>query len=204
MLQVELSVVTADPREVRELIRRVDSEVRPVAEGQPGSLGLSLHEGPGSDVALLEAFWVSGEALQAAAAMVAPGLQELARRAGGEVTTERYEVPVFEVEGPLGSAVGMRLTRMGVEPSEAEDAIEWFGDTAVQWLSDTAGFCGALLYVDWASGHLVSETVWRDAQALAASRNAAEAIRTAAVEATGCVIGSVAEYRQVFSSARPA
>ena len=204
MLHVELNLITADPDEMRELIRRIESEVRPVAEGQHGSLGLSLHEDRGSDVALLEAFWASGEALHAGAGMVEPGLRELARRARGKVITERYEVPVFEVEGPLGFAEGMRLTRMKVEPSQAEDAIEWFGDTAVPWLSDTGGFCGALLYVDWASGQLVSETVWRDAQALAASRNTAEAIRIAAVEATGCIIGSEGEYRLVFSSARQA
>jgi quinol monooxygenase YgiN len=203
MLHVEVNSITADPPGVREMIRRIDEEVRPAAESQPGSLGLALHVGPGSGIALLEAFWASGGALQAGAAMVAPGLRELARRAGAKVTTERYEVPVFEVEGPLGLAEGMRLTRMEVEPSQAADAIEWFGDTAVPWLSDTGGFCSALLYVDWASGQLVSETAWRDAQALAASRSTAEAIRAAAAEATGCVIGSTAEYRLVFSSARP-
>ncbi len=204
MLHVQVNLITADPRVLGDLIRRIEGEVRPAAESQPGSLGMSLSTNPESDVALLESFWASGEDMQAGKAVVAQGLQELTRRAQGTVavTFERYEVPVFEVEGSLGSGEGVRLTRMDVEPSQAEDAIAWFGDTAVPWLADTGGFCSALLYVDWASGHLVSKTLWLDLQALAASRSAAEAIRKAAVEATDCVIGAVEEYRLIFSSAQ--
>jgi hypothetical protein len=29
-----------------------------------------------------------------------------------------------------------------------------------KWLAETAGFCGALLLVDWNSGHSISETIW--------------------------------------------
>ena len=54
-----------------------------------------------------------------------------------------------------------------------EDAIEVFGDTAVPWLAEIAGFRGALLFADPASGHLISETVWQDPAALAASPSAA-------------------------------
>jgi heme-degrading monooxygenase HmoA len=202
MLHVHVAVITADPRVRGDLIGRVQSEVRPAVESQPGNLGMSLHTSPEGDVALLESFWASGDDMRAGQAVVAPGLRELAGLARRTVT-ERYEVPVFEVEGLLGTGEGVRRTPMDVEPSQAEDLVAWYGDTAVPWLSDTDGFRSALLYVDWASGHLVSETVWRDTQALAASRSTAEAIQTAAVEETGCVIGSVAEYRLVFSSARP-
>jgi hypothetical protein len=117
MLHVEINSITADPHEVRELIRRIGSEVRQEAESQPGSLGLSLHVGPGSHVALLEAFWA------------------FRRNAAGGIGDGRA--------GPAGAG-----------------------------------------------------------PALDASRNTAEAVQAAAVEATGCVIDS-AEYRLVFSSARP-
>jgi hypothetical protein len=51
---------------------------------------------------------------------------------------------------------------------------------------------------------LISETVWRDLDALAASRSTATAGEAAAAEAINGVIGASAEYRLVFSSARPA
>jgi hypothetical protein len=93
---------------------------------------------------------------------------------------------------------------MEVERSAVEDAVEAFGDTAVPWLAETAGFRSALLFADRASGHLISETVWQDPHALAASRSTSAAIRVTAVEATKCVIRAVEEYVLVFSTARNA
>jgi hypothetical protein len=52
-------------------------------------------------------------------------------------------------------------------------------------------------------GNLISETVWRDPQALAASHSAATA-GEAAAEALDGVIAATGEYRLVFSSAQPA
>jgi len=123
------------------------------------------------------------------------------------VTRERYAVLVFEREVPLRGGQGVRVTPMDVEPSRlsnVEDAVAWYGDTAVPRLADASGFCAALLYADWASGHLISETVWQDSQALAASRSTAAAGEAAAAEALNGVIGASGEYRLVVSSAQPA
>ncbi len=75
---------------------------------------------------------------------------------------------------------------------------------AVPLLADVTGFCAALLYADWASGSLISETVWQDLNALASSRGTARAGEAAAAEAINGVIGASGEFRLVFSSARPA
>ena len=88
--------------------------------------------------------------------------------------------------------------------SSVEDAIAWYGDTAVPRLAETSGFCAALLYAGRASGRLVSETVWRDTHTLAASRSTATAGEAAATQALNGVVGASGEYRLVFSSARPA
>jgi hypothetical protein len=75
--------------------------------------------------------------------------------------------------------------------TNVEDAVARYGDTAVPLLADTSGFCAALLYADWASGRLLSETVWQDPDALAASRSAAKAGEAAAAEAVHGVVGVV-------------
>ena len=77
-----------------------------------------------------------------------------------------------------------------------------YGAAAVPQLAETAGFCGALLLADRDSGHLISETLWRNAQARAGSLSAAAAVFADLVESTGCVIRAVEEYGLVFSSAR--
>jgi hypothetical protein len=154
-----------------------------------------------------ESFWASDGPLVASEDVIAASVREAARRAGGTVTREHYEIMVFELEAPLRGGQGARVTRMGVEPSKlsnVEDAVAWYGDTVVPRLSDASGFCAAMLYADWASGRLISETVWQDPHALATSRSAAMAGEAAAAEELNGVIRASREYRLEFGSARSA
>jgi hypothetical protein len=43
--------------------------------------------------------------------------------------------------------------------------VEVYGDTAVARLAETDGFRSALLLADQASGHSISETIWRGPRA---------------------------------------
>jgi heme-degrading monooxygenase HmoA len=202
MLHVRLNLITADPIRLGDSVKFVENEVRPVVESQPGNLGMALKLNPDIGVAILESFWVSGDALRASERMAAPNRAAAVRRASGTVTVERYSVPVFEREAPLRSGEGVRVTRLDVQPGALEDTVAAFGDVTVPWLADTEGFCSTLLFIDRTSGRSVVETVWRDREALAASRSAAAAIRVNTVRATNGVIRSVEEYQLVFSSAR--
>jgi len=202
MLHVRHNLMTADPARLGDSVKFIANEVRPAVENQPGNLGLSLHLNPELGVAILESFWVSGDALRVSEHAVAPNRAAAVRRAAGTVTVERYAVPVFELEAPLRSGEGVRVTRMDVAPSAVEDTIEVIGDTAVPRLADTEGFCRALFFIDRATGHSIIETSWRDPQALGSSRSAAAAVRVDTVLATNGVIRGVEEYQMVFSSAR--
>src|ERR1019366_9173143 len=181
-----------------ECIKYIGSEVRPAVESQPGSLGVSLLASPELGVAILESFWASHDDLRASENTQAPLCGEPARRARATVTAERYRVLVFERQAPLRGGDGARLTRRD------DDTIEAFGDTAVPWLAEPPGFRSALLFADPASGHLISETVWRDPQARAASPSAAAVIRADALDTANCVIRAIEDYSLVFSSARKA
>jgi transposase len=207
MLQVEVNWITGDPLRLNDAISYLASGARAAVERQPGSLGMSLLSDPEVGAVRFESFWVSGRALVESEDVTAVARRAAAHRAGGAATAERYEVLVFEREAPLRGGAAVRVTRLDAAPStpsKVEDAVAWYGDTAVPWLADIDGFCGALLYADWTSGRLMSETVWRDPHALAMSRSTAAQIEAAAAEAQAGVLGDAAEYRLVFSSARPA
>jgi hypothetical protein len=221
VLHVEVNRIAGDPLRLGDTISYLTSEVRPAVERQRGSLGMSLFIDPATGAVGFEAFWASHGALVASEEVIAASVPEAARRTEGTVTRERYEVLVFERKAPWRGGQGVRVTPMAVEPpkaedavapmsaesarlSKVEDAVAWYGETAVPVLADTSGFCAALLYADWAAGRLMSETVWQDPHALAASRSAATAGEAAAAEAVHGVIGASAEYRLVFSSARAA
>ena len=207
MLHVEVSRITADSRRLADAVRYLTGEARPAAERQPGNPGTSLLLAPEAGAAAFESSWASEGALLDSGDALAASAGEAARQAGGTVTRERYAVLVFEHEAPWRGGQGVRVTAMTVTPSMlsgVEDAVAWYGDTAVPRLADAGGFCAALLYADRAAGRLVSETVWQDIRALAASRSMATAAEAAAAAELNGVIGTSGEYRLVFSSARPA
>jgi hypothetical protein len=204
MLQARFHLITADPLRLADVLKFIETEIRPQTENREGSLGMSLYAKPESGSAVLESFWATHEMLQLNENRGLPDFGDALRHAGGTVLVERYRVPVFEWdwEGPLDPRAGLRLTWMEIEPSKADDAVEAYGDTAVPALAETEGFVGSLLLAGQGTGRLISEAVWRNPQALAASRSAAAAVRVEMVESTGCVIRAVDEYGLVFSSAR--
>ena len=202
MLQARFNLITADPDRMTDTVGYIKSEIRPAVESLHGSMGMSLYANTEVGVAVLESFWASRAALIASEQITAPRRKDTVQRAMGTVSVERYRVPVFEREAPLDTGAGLRLTRMDVEGSRVEDAVAGYGDTAVPWLAETAGFCGALLLVDWNSGHSISETIWDSPKTLAASRSVAARVRVETVKSTGCVILALEEYDLVFNTAR--
>ena len=201
-MEARFNFVTADPGRLDDLVTFTEAEVCPVVETAAGSLGTSLYANPEVGVAILESFWASHARLVRSEQLVSSARHEAVARATGTVCVERYQVPVFELDAPLTAGAGVRLTRMDVAPSEVEDAVEIYGDTAVAQLAETEGFCAALLMVDWATGHMISETSWRSYEALAGSRSASAAVRVGTAASAGCVIRAVEEYRVISSSAR--
>lgn len=204
MLQARFHLITADPLRLADVLKFIETEVRPDTESRQGSVGMSLYANPEVGAAVLESFWATREMLLLNEKRGLPDFRDALRRAAGTVSVEDYRVPVFEWDwaGPLDPGAEFRLTWIEIEPSKADDAVEAYGDTVVPALSDTEGFVGALLLAGQGTGRLISEAVWRSPQALAAGRSAAAAAWADMVESTGCVMGAVHEYGLVFTSAR--
>ena len=64
-------------------------------ERHPGSLGTSLFIDPAGGMEF-ESFWASHGSLVQSEEAIAASVREAARRAGGTVIRERYEVVMFE------------------------------------------------------------------------------------------------------------
>ena len=114
------------------------SEARAAVERQHGNLGTSLLIDPDAGAAGFESFWASDYALVDSEDVIAANAREAGQRAGATVTAERYEVVVFEREAPLRGGQGVRVTPVNAGPSQLstiEDAIAWYGDTAVPVLA---------------------------------------------------------------------
>jgi hypothetical protein len=201
MIYAGVSLIIAGPRRLGDLLRYVEGTLGPQIESQHGSLGTSLHANSRLGSAVLASFWASDDALRVGEPGITEGREQAARLAGGSVTVEHYAVPVFEQEASTRAGAAVRLTRIDIPPSQVEDAVEVFGDTAVPWLAETEGASSVLYFVDYGSGRSVSETVWPDPAALEASQGSADLARAELVSA-GCAVRAVQEYTVVYSSAR--
>jgi hypothetical protein len=198
-MHVRLSLVTADPNKIDDVVKYVASDARSIVEEKPGNLGMSMAVNE-LGVAVVETFWVSGDAMRDSERQVSATRVEAARRGGGTVAVEHYAVAsVVQVDKPAVGA-GMRFTRADVDVTKVDAAIAAYEDSAVPWLIETPGFCAARLYMDRRTGKSITEGLWIDRPALVNSRAIAATIRTDAVAATGASIRGVEEYRLVFTS----
>jgi hypothetical protein len=205
VLHTRLNRIAGDTAALDSCVSYIESDIRPALESRPGSLGISVLQDRERGVAIFGSVWATSPEMRGSEDTEVPLRGELARRAGGPVTVEDYQVPVFElVERQAlprrGRAV--RLTRMQVQPSQVEDLIEVVGDIAVPSLVETPGFCDALLFADRSSGRLISETVWRDAEARAAAPSVAAIVRAEVPAEAGSEIRAVEDYALVFSTVR--
>ena len=201
MLHLRFNLMTADPAKIGDALKFVESEVFPEVETQPGSLGLSLYRNKELGVAILESLWASPESMHASEQMAGPARAEAVRRAAGTVAVERYRLAVFEQDARLWPGAAMRLTRMDIEPAGMEDGVDAYGDSAVPLLADTDGFRSALLLTDPQSGHCIAESIWANAEDLAASRSVAAAVRVD-LAGTGFAVRGLEEYELAYSTAR--
>jgi hypothetical protein len=198
-MHVRLSLVTADPNKIDDVVNYVANDARSIVEEKPGNLGMSMAVND-LGVAVVETFWVSGDAMRESERQVSATRVEAARRGGGTVAVEHYAVAsVVQVDKPTVDA-GMRFTRADLDFTKVDAAIAAYEDAAVPWLIETPGFCVARLYVDRRTGKSITEGLWVDRTALVESRAVAATIRTDTVAATGASIRGVEEYRLVFTS----
>jgi len=127
---------------------------------------------------------------------------EAIRLALGTASVERFRRASVTRVGREEGGAGVRHTVYQMDPAALDEAIAGYEDTAVPWLTETDGFVSAALLVDHRSGRQLSQTIWRDIDALVKSRSPAAAIRVDAVAATDSAVVALDEYGLVFRSIR--
>jgi hypothetical protein len=196
------TLLPGDPARLGNALRYYEAEGRPQIEGEPGNLGMSLFENAEIGVAAIETWWVSGDAMRDTERAEDPMRTAAAKLAVGTTSVERFEIGIYVRTARPHPGAGLRLTRLDTDPGRVDAAVTAYHDTAIPWLAETDGFCEAMLYVDRKTGKAISETVWRDTNALASSRSASAAIRVETVAATDSFVRALEEYRLLSTSVR--
>jgi hypothetical protein len=204
MLHVRLNFVTADPQRLDPALAYIENEARPFVEDRVGNSGMSLAVNRELGTALVASYWISGDAMRESEHSVAATRAEALKRGAGTISLERFEVPSFVTVQQPAAGAGMRFSWSDFAPKSAGQIIIAYEDIALPWLTEADNFCTALLFIDRRAGRAISETLWRDSDALAASRSRDADVRSDLATASGIAIRGLEEYQVVFNSARPA
>jgi hypothetical protein len=203
MEHARLNFLTLDPALVGDLLHYIEHEAHKRVKDESGNQGMALLVDEQLGVVVVETFWVSGDAMRASERAGGPlGRAALQRRAA-TVSVEHYEMPSRVGLSRAERGAGVRLTRADLDPRRGADAVADYEDTALPWLTETEGFCSAVLFLHRRTGRAVEEAVWRDTRSLAATRAQAAAVRADAAAATDGVVLALAEYQLEFRSILP-
>jgi hypothetical protein len=194
-----LTLFTADPERLSEVIGHCEHDVRMDFTHQPGSRGMSVLVNDDLGVALVEAYWATEKEMRAIDASFVRPVHDAAFF-GATVSIEHYAVARFVHVAPAHPGAAVSLTRLDAEPTSPEDVLAAYGGIDLGQLADSDGFCTAVLFVDRQSGRAVVETIWRDGQALVAARGVVAARRLEAVSAGTVTVRGLEQYRLDFHS----
>jgi hypothetical protein len=201
-MHLRLTMLTADPLKFGEATDFIERDARPLIEAEPGNVGMSLKVKETLGVALVETFWVSGDAMRESDRNVRATRVEAAHRANATLSVESFQVASLVRTASWERGNGVRVTRLCARPAELDKMVATYEDTALPWRTETDGFRGAVLLAHPRTGETISETLWEDEEALVGSRSAAAGIRVDTVNATDTTVKGLEEYTQVFNSVR--
>lgn len=197
-MYARLTLHTADPARLSEVISHYEHDVRMDFTHQPGSRGMSVLVNDDLGVALVEAYWATEDAMRTNDASFVRPVHDAAFF-GATVSIEHYEVARFVHVAPAGPGAAVSLTRLDIEATGLDDVLAAYGDAAGP-LTGSDGFYTAVLLVDRQSGRAVVETMWRDGEALVAASGAAAARRLEAVKGGNVTVRGIDQYRLDFHS----
>lgn len=202
-MYVRANMLTADPAKIDGGIRYVQERVMPALDGIPGSRGLSMSVNRETGKGALVTWWADLESLRASEEKVAPLRAEGAEILGGTLAPRVLEVVDRQVRQIATPGCWNRVTALDMSSGDVDKAIETFRTSTIPALEAMDGFCAATLSVDRESAQAVAVTVWRDREALEASRERASGLRDEVVGKAQGRVTSVDEYEIVLFSIRP-
>jgi hypothetical protein len=200
---VRATTINADLARVDEGIAFVRESVVPAIDTLPGSLGLSMFVDRSTGTTTVSTAWETEQARADADAVLTP-LRAKGNRlmGGGTPVTELFELAVIDRLRPAQAGFCSRLTRVTIDPTQVEDAIDAYTSSTLHDLQLLDGYCSAVLLVDRARGLGVVSVTFDSRAHLEASRERADQIRRSGLAKAGAEIGEVREAEIVIAGLR--
>lgn len=189
------STIIAQPQSLDEGIRFVHEETMPALMKISGCLGMSLLVNRDTGRCIATSSWDSEEAMRSSADS-AGSLRSMAtdRFAGSVDKVEEWEIAVLHREHQASDGACVRCAWLQAPMGELEQTIDAFVHTVLPEVEGMDGFCSASLFVDRSSCRTVGATAWDSRDALDASRDATNQMRTNTAGRLGSTVLDVQEF----------
>lgn len=198
-MHARANILSADPAKLDDGINFVRDQVMPALEPLAGYRGLTLSADRESGAGSLVTFWDGLESLRASESAVASLRTEAADRFGGTVTPQVAEVAEQHMRETPSPGMWVRVTALEMDSSDIPKSLDAFRSSTVPGLEAMDGFCGATLNIDVDQRAVVAVTVWRDREAVEASRERASGLRQEVADKAHGTVSSVQEAEIILT-----
>jgi quinol monooxygenase YgiN len=198
-MQIRTTYATGDPARMAQAVEVLIREAVPALTPQPGYRGFGLFADRQLGKIAMASWWENRQAERASNGRLQERRTELLAPFAASVTIDSMEAAVFTPpQNPPGPGAGWRLARLEFDPGNVEQLVDTFQELVLPKCRAIAGFVGATLLLERATGHAAAATMWQDRAALVASRGPQAAVRSVEVPKSGVLVRSLEEFDVVL------
>jgi heme-degrading monooxygenase HmoA len=196
---VRMMYVTGDPGGIGTVIDSLSTEGRRLVAAQPGYRGFALFADRTLGKLVLGTMWQTEQDRQNSNDALAEQRAAMLQPFASTVAVANAEVVVFDRREQPGPGAWMRLSRMDLDPADADLLGETFSSAVVPQLELLPGMAGAVLFVDRIHGRGTVGVIFKDRASLDASRSAQAAARGQGAAKAHVSVTSLEEFEVVFA-----
>jgi hypothetical protein len=200
---VRATTITSDPARIDEGVDFVRNSVVPAVNTLPGCLGLSMFVDRENALVTVSTAYTSEQTRAEADTLLTP-LRAKGTRilGGGTPVTEFFELAVIDRLRPAEPGFWSRLTRVTIEPTQVDEAVDAYTSSTLNDVQLLPGYCSAVLLIDRQRGMGLVSVTFDSLQHLVDSRTQGEQIREVGLAKAGAEIVEVRESEIVIAGIR--
>lgn len=199
-MYVRTIYATGDPAELDGAADALSTEGRAMVSELPGYRGMGLFVDRELGKLLVGSWWEDEQSRHDSDERLRKRRAELLAPFARTVAVDNWEAAVARRAKDLGPGAWFRLVRMEAEPSDVDQLVETFQNTALPKLQSIPGLEGTSLLIDRAKGRAAVGVLYTDRDTLTASRSSVAAVRGEATAKARVTTRSLEEFEVVLAT----
>jgi hypothetical protein len=196
------TTIRGDAAALDDAISYVRDELMPMLSDMDGCIGLSTMVDRESGTCIATTSWTSKELMDASMERLAPARSRVAEMMGGRAEVSTWEVAVMHREHEARDGSCCRVTWMEIDADGIDGLVRYFRTRVLPMLEELDGFASASLFIDRLMGRACGTARYDDLEAMKASRDSTNAMRSMGEMSAGYRVTDVAEFELAIAHLR--